>query len=64
MNNIMTVYIINRPGIENKSMQDLVELFSGTILASGTPAKIENIITKRGYIVVAAPEKGHVFKND
>jgi hypothetical protein len=52
----LTVYILERTGIENPVMQDLIEAFSGTILASSTPEKIENIIKKRGYNVIPAPE--------
>lgn len=59
-NQTLTVYINTRAGIENKVMQDLIEAFSGTILASGTPAKIENIIKKRSYTVVERP----ILKND
>jgi len=55
---ILTVYIIEREGIENPKMQDLIEAFSGTILASSTPEKIENIIKKRGYNVI--PKPNHV----
>lgn len=53
---VLTVYIIEREGIENPKMQDLIEAFSGTILASSTPDKIENIIKKRGYKVVPQPK--------
>jgi hypothetical protein len=52
----LTVYIIERDGVANPKMQDLIELFSGTLLASGTPDKITNIIEKRGYKVVQKPE--------
>jgi hypothetical protein len=52
----LTVYIIEREGIENPVMHDLIELFSGTILASSTPDKIDNIIKKRGYIVTQKPK--------
>lgn len=54
----LSVYIIARKGIENPKMNDLLEAFSGTILASGTPDKIENIINKRGYVLVPAPSYG------
>lgn len=55
-NQTLTVYIIDREGIENPKMQDLIEVFSGTILASGTPDKIAGIVEKRGYQVVPKPD--------
>jgi hypothetical protein len=55
---VLTVYILEREGIENPKMQDLIEAFSGTILASSTPEKIENIVKKRGYVVI--PKPSHV----
>lgn len=52
---VLTVYIIEREGIENPKMEDLIEAFSGTILASGTPDRIADIIKKRGYVVIPKP---------
>lgn len=54
--NTLTVYIVNRSGIENHEMQDVIELFSGTLLLSGVPDRVDHIIKKRGYIVMDQPK--------
>jgi hypothetical protein len=54
--NTLTVYIVNRAGIEKTDMQDMIEAFSGTLLASGTPEQISRLLAKREYHVINKPE--------